>query len=227
MNKKTIDYYMSLSYTVKYRHVTDDPNHPEGYFFGGFEELDGCQTDARTVEELLVKLEEVKRLWIETKLVSNDPIPEPETEATKGIRIIEESMRRNLGFDPGTMKPLTYQKPLMPNEPDENGRYWIDDREMTFAEYDAEQERKKEEVAKLILEELREMNADLGRINDKLGKGFDKIEKVSDQIGEGFGRIDSKIEWMVSEIKEHREKMFEEIEADIARKVRENREENE
>ena len=74
---KDIEYYMSLNYTYRFRHVEDDPNHPEGYYFGGFEELDGCHTDAPTVQELLAELEEVKRAWIETKLEGSFPIPEP------------------------------------------------------------------------------------------------------------------------------------------------------
>lgn len=74
---KNIEYYMHLPYTLKFRHVTDDPNYPEGYYFGGFEELDGCHTDAQTVEELLAELEDVKREWIETKLELGFPIPEP------------------------------------------------------------------------------------------------------------------------------------------------------
>lgn len=75
--EKDIKYYMSLNYTYRFRFVNDDPNRPEGYFFGGFEELDGCHTDAKTVVELLAELEEVKRDWLEIKLEFGDLIPEP------------------------------------------------------------------------------------------------------------------------------------------------------
>ncbi|MDQ8737128.1 hypothetical protein [Paenibacillus sp. LHD-38] len=74
---KDIDYYMALPYTVEYRHVTDDQKYPEGYYYGGIVELDGCKTDGETVEEFLAELELLKRDYIEFKLEFGDPIPEP------------------------------------------------------------------------------------------------------------------------------------------------------
>ncbi|KUP26182.1 type II toxin-antitoxin system HicB family antitoxin [Paenibacillus sp. DMB5] len=75
--QKDIEYYMSLNYTYRFQYVTNDPNYPQGYYFGSFEELDGCHTDAPTVEQLLTDLEEVKRDWLETKLEMGFPVPEP------------------------------------------------------------------------------------------------------------------------------------------------------
>jgi predicted RNase H-like HicB family nuclease len=75
--EKDIEYYMSLPYTVDYRHVTDDPNYPEGYYYGGIVELEGCKIDGETVGEFLAELEIVKRDYLEIKLEFGDPIPEP------------------------------------------------------------------------------------------------------------------------------------------------------
>jgi predicted RNase H-like HicB family nuclease len=71
-----IEYYMSLNYTYRFRLITDDLNYPP-YYYGGFEELDGCNIDAPTVLELLAELELVKRDWIEIKLERGDVILEP------------------------------------------------------------------------------------------------------------------------------------------------------
>ncbi|WP_141503827.1 type II toxin-antitoxin system HicB family antitoxin [Paenibacillus luteus] len=78
MTIKNIEYYMNLSYTFKFQHVKNDPGYPDGYYYGGFVELDGCKASGKTVEELLKELEQVKRAWIEIKLESNEPIPEPD-----------------------------------------------------------------------------------------------------------------------------------------------------
>ncbi|MZQ87409.1 type II toxin-antitoxin system HicB family antitoxin [Paenibacillus sp. 5J-6] len=78
MSNKDIEYYMKLNYTYKFRFIANDPSYPEGYYYGGFEELQGCKTDGKTVEEFLTDLEVVKRMWIEVKLEYGEPIPEPE-----------------------------------------------------------------------------------------------------------------------------------------------------
>lgn len=72
---KDIHYYMSLNYTIAINKVNDEENGT--YYFGKIIELDGCHTDAETVEELLEELEEVKRNYLEIKLEHGDNIPEP------------------------------------------------------------------------------------------------------------------------------------------------------
>ena len=71
---KDINYYMSLDYTVVINRVHEENG---SYYYGKIAELDGCQTTADTVEELLEELEQVKRDHIEIKLDFGDPIPEP------------------------------------------------------------------------------------------------------------------------------------------------------
>lgn len=73
-NVKDINYYTSLDYTVVINKVKEGD---KPYYYGKIAELDGCQTTADTVEELLKELDEVKRDYIEIKLEYGDPIPEP------------------------------------------------------------------------------------------------------------------------------------------------------
>lgn len=47
------------------------------YYFGKIAELEGCHTDAETVEELMEELEEVKEEYLKIKLEHGDLIPEP------------------------------------------------------------------------------------------------------------------------------------------------------
>lgn len=71
---KDIDYYMALNYSIIINKVKDESG---TYYYGKIAELDGCQTTADTVDELLEQLEEVKKDHIEIKMEFNDPIPEP------------------------------------------------------------------------------------------------------------------------------------------------------
>jgi len=57
--------------------MDNDPNYPKGYYYGDFEELQGCITDGDTIEEFMAELEVVKHMWLEIKLDRGDEIPEP------------------------------------------------------------------------------------------------------------------------------------------------------
>ncbi len=71
--EKTLDYYMSLSYTIEVRH---DPE-SEWPWFARIAELPGCMTEAPTFEELGPMIADAMRSWIEVGLEHGDPIPEP------------------------------------------------------------------------------------------------------------------------------------------------------
>jgi antitoxin HicB len=73
MNKKTLDYYMALPYTIE---IT--PDREDGGWFVEIKELEGCMTQADTWDEILPMIEEAKQLWLEVSLEHGDPIPEPE-----------------------------------------------------------------------------------------------------------------------------------------------------
>ena len=78
MANKDLDYYLSLPYTLVIREMNDESGR---YYYGTYLELDGCQSDGQTIEELLRNLEEAKRGWLEVKLEHGDPIPEPNPKA--------------------------------------------------------------------------------------------------------------------------------------------------
>ena len=68
---KTIEYYMSLPYTVETERAED------GYFAKVLE-LPGCTTHrADTLQELKPMIEDAKLAWIEGALEAGTPVPEP------------------------------------------------------------------------------------------------------------------------------------------------------
>ncbi|TYS17103.1 toxin-antitoxin system HicB family antitoxin [Rossellomorea vietnamensis] len=71
---KDLNYYLSLDYSIVINKVKEDDHE---YYFGKIAELEGCHTDADTVDELMEELEEVKEEYLKIKLEHNDTIPEP------------------------------------------------------------------------------------------------------------------------------------------------------
>ncbi len=68
---KTIEYYMSLPYTVETKRTED------GYFAKVLE-LPDCTTDrADTLEELKPMIKDAQLAWIEDTLKTGAPVPEP------------------------------------------------------------------------------------------------------------------------------------------------------
>jgi len=72
--EKNLEYYLGLDYTMIIKHVSDESG---TYYHGKFVELEGCQSTADTIDELVQNLNEVKKDHIEIKLGYGDPIPEP------------------------------------------------------------------------------------------------------------------------------------------------------
>jgi antitoxin HicB len=71
MTNKTLEYYLSLPYTIE---LTPDE---DGYWFAQIPLLKGCMTQGDSREEALVMIDEAKELWLETALEEGIPIPEP------------------------------------------------------------------------------------------------------------------------------------------------------
>jgi antitoxin HicB len=69
---KTIDYYLSLPYTIEII-----PDTEQGGWFVKIKELKGCMTQADQWEDILPMIEEAKTLWLEVMLEDGKPIPEP------------------------------------------------------------------------------------------------------------------------------------------------------
>lgn len=75
MMKKTLEYYLSLPYAIEL--IPDE----DGYWFAQIPLLRGCMTQGTSREQALIMLDDAKRLWLETALDENIPIPEPEAVA--------------------------------------------------------------------------------------------------------------------------------------------------
>jgi antitoxin HicB len=71
MMNKTLEYYLSLPYTIE---LTPDE---DGYWFAQIPLLKGCMTQGESREEALMMIDEAKELWLETALEEGIPIPEP------------------------------------------------------------------------------------------------------------------------------------------------------
>jgi antitoxin HicB len=75
---KPIEYYLALPYTIEIF-----PDDEEGGYVARVRELPGCITQADTWDELLLMIEDAKKLWLESALAHNDPIPEPNRESAR------------------------------------------------------------------------------------------------------------------------------------------------
>lgn len=71
MTNKSLDYYLSLPYTLEI--IPDD-----GAWFMQVKELRGCMTEVDTWDEILPAIQEAKHLWLEVALERGRSIPEPE-----------------------------------------------------------------------------------------------------------------------------------------------------
>lgn len=77
MRNKDLDYYMSLPYTIQIKPIKDESGE---YYFATVAELDGCQSDGKTLAEAYESVREAMEGYIQVKLDFGDPIPEPEGE---------------------------------------------------------------------------------------------------------------------------------------------------
>ena len=71
---KSLDYYMSLPYTIQ---LTPDI---DGYWFAEIPLLDGCITNGESQADALLMIEDAKRAWLTTALEIGLAVPEPEPE---------------------------------------------------------------------------------------------------------------------------------------------------
>ena len=78
MTKKTLDYYMSLPYSI-----TLHPS-PEGGYAVSIAELPGCITQADTANEALAMIGDAKKCWLESCLEDSIEIPEPASDDYSG-----------------------------------------------------------------------------------------------------------------------------------------------
>ena len=67
---KDLNYYLKLKYDTKLIGCS-------GVWAAGIHILPGCEAEGKTPDEVMAKLEEAKKLWIEDCLKSGRPVPEP------------------------------------------------------------------------------------------------------------------------------------------------------
>jgi len=70
---KTSD-FLKLPYNIIIKHINDDSGE---YYFASVLELDGCMSDGKTLEEAYANIREAMEGWIETKVESGFPVPQP------------------------------------------------------------------------------------------------------------------------------------------------------
>ena len=76
--KKTIEYYMSLPYSIVLTPLSEADG---GGWLAEIPLLQGCITDGDTQLEALEMIEDAKRGWLEVALENAEQIPEPEAHA--------------------------------------------------------------------------------------------------------------------------------------------------
>ena len=95
-NRKTLEYYMDLPYSIEVMRDSDEEN--PGWV-AKIKELPGCLTQADTFEELEGMIWDALRSWIEVALEEGIPIPEPRLEedySGKFVVRLPRSLHREL-----------------------------------------------------------------------------------------------------------------------------------
>ncbi|SHK46363.1 type II toxin-antitoxin system HicB family antitoxin [Tepidibacter formicigenes] len=80
MEKKSLDYYLSLNYPFKIESLSEEDG---GGYFITYPDLPGCMSDGETVEEAISMGEDARKAWIETRYEKSLEIPEPFTVNNK------------------------------------------------------------------------------------------------------------------------------------------------
>ena len=91
--EKTIDYYMSLPYTIE---LQSDPE--EGWFVR-VKELRGCTSQGDTPEDAIAMIQDAMLAWLDVALEEGLPIPEPRPDAEysgKFVVRVPRSLHRQL-----------------------------------------------------------------------------------------------------------------------------------
>lgn len=76
----TIKDYMELPYNINIRHIRDESGE---YYFATVNELDGCMSDGKTIEEAAKNIRKAMESWLETCLEKKYKVPVPENDVEK------------------------------------------------------------------------------------------------------------------------------------------------
>ena len=77
--------YMRLPYTRIIQEKNDESGH---YYFGKILELDGCQSNGDTLEELNANLDEAMEGYLEVKMENHLSIPFPQNANSHGGKFV-------------------------------------------------------------------------------------------------------------------------------------------
>lgn len=97
-NKKKLNDYLSLPYTIEFRREEPDDDGSMTWFARVIE-LPGCMTEGDTLEEAARMIQDAMAAWIEVALDEGRPIPEPKpTEEFSGKFVVRlpKSLHRTL-----------------------------------------------------------------------------------------------------------------------------------
>ena len=107
--KKDLDYYLNLPYTVQLSVQREDDM--DEYWIAEILDLPGCVSDGATPDEAVENVEEAKHLWIETQLEDGLEVPEPTQNSgysgkflvrmprTLHRRLAEQAKRENVSLN--------------------------------------------------------------------------------------------------------------------------------
>lgn len=74
MEKKSIEYYLSLKYPYKIETISEEDG---GGYLISYPDLPGCISDGDTIEETLLNGEDAKKSWLKTAFDKSINISEP------------------------------------------------------------------------------------------------------------------------------------------------------
>ena len=77
--QKDLDYYLALDYPIEL--IRDSE---QGGYFARHPDLLGCTAEGSTAEEAIRNLDESRELWLEARLESGHPVPEPVSDEYAG-----------------------------------------------------------------------------------------------------------------------------------------------
>lgn len=80
MEKKSLDYYLSLKYPFKVETISEEDG---GGYMITYPDLPGCISDGETIEETLVNGEDARKTWIKAAYEKAIVVPEPNTAIDK------------------------------------------------------------------------------------------------------------------------------------------------
>ncbi|MCE2928483.1 MAG: type II toxin-antitoxin system HicB family antitoxin [Candidatus Caenarcaniphilales bacterium] len=94
VDRKIIEQYLKLPYSFTVAKDQDEDD--QDYYYASVNELPGCVSDGQSPEEALKNIKDSMYDWIETALINDDKIPEPNKCSGKFSVRIPPSLHQDL-----------------------------------------------------------------------------------------------------------------------------------